>query len=152
MLPSLPWFRLGAVLGGLAVAFGAFAAHGLDDYFAKKYRDMPAKTVAGFDVPASWKYLQDFKTGAEYEMYHSLALLAVGLAAGRAMKRRALDLAGWCFLLGIVLFSGSLYALTLTGDKYWAFVTPFGGLFFLVGWAALAFAAIDQLRDARPAE
>jgi uncharacterized membrane protein YgdD (TMEM256/DUF423 family) len=149
---SLPWFRIGAVLGGLAVAFGAFAAHGLDDYFAKKYRDMPPKTVAGFEVPASWRYLQDFKTGAEYEMYHSLALLAVGLAAGRTMKRRALDLAGWCFLLGIVLFSGSLYALTLTGDKYWAFVTPFGGLLFLVGWAALAFAAIDQLHDTRPDE
>jgi uncharacterized membrane protein YgdD (TMEM256/DUF423 family) len=141
---SLPWFRIGAVLGGLAVAFGAFAAHGLDDYFAKKYRDFPSKTAAGFEVPASWKYLQDFKTGAEYQMYHSLALLAVGLAAARTMKRRALDLAGWCFLSGIVLFSGSLYALTLTGDKYWAFVTPFGGVLFLVGWAALAFAVVAK--------
>jgi uncharacterized membrane protein YgdD (TMEM256/DUF423 family) len=144
---SLPWFRIGAVLGGLAVAFGAFAAHGLDDYFAKKYRDFPPKTTAGFDVPASWKYLQDFKAGAEYQMYHSLALLAVGLAAARTMKRRALDLAGWCFLSGIALFSGSLYALTLTGDKYWAFVTPFGGVFFLIGWASLAFAIVDQSRD-----
>jgi uncharacterized membrane protein YgdD (TMEM256/DUF423 family) len=149
---SLPWFRIGAVLGGLAVAFGAFAAHGLDDYFAKKYRDMPPKSAAGFEVPASWRYLQDFKTGAEYELYHSLALLAVGLAAGHAMKRRALDLAGWCFLLGIALFSGSLYALTLTGNRYWAFVTPFGGLLFLVGWAALAFATVDHLRDTRSAE
>ncbi|HEV3302359.1 MAG TPA: DUF423 domain-containing protein [Planctomycetaceae bacterium] len=146
MLPSLPWFRIGAVLGGFAVAFGAFAAHGLDDYFAKRYRDLPPKTAAGFEIPASWKYLQDFKTGAEYEMYHSLALLAVGLAAGRTTRRRALDLAGWCFLLGIVLFSGSLYALTLTGDKYWAFVTPFGGVLFLVGWAALAFAAVAEFR------
>jgi uncharacterized membrane protein YgdD (TMEM256/DUF423 family) len=146
---SLPWFRIGAVLGGLAVAFGAFAAHGLDDYFAKKYRDLPPKTVAGFAVPASWKYLQDFKTGAEYEMYHSLALLAVGLMAARVTRRRALDVAGWCFLLGIVLFSGSLYALTLTGEKYWAFVTPFGGVLFLVGWGALVFASVDQLRDAR---
>jgi uncharacterized membrane protein YgdD (TMEM256/DUF423 family) len=145
---SLPWFRIGALLGGLAVAFGAFAAHGLDDYFAKRYRDFPPKTAAGFEVPASWKYLQDFKTGAEYQMYHALALLGVGLAAARAAKRRALDLAGWCLLGGIVLFSGSLYALTLTGDKYWAFVTPFGGVLFLVGWAALAFAGIDQRRDA----
>jgi uncharacterized membrane protein YgdD (TMEM256/DUF423 family) len=143
---ALPWFRIGAVLGGLAVAFGAFAAHGLDDYFAKKYRDLPPKSAAGFEVPASWKYLQDFKTGAEYQMYHSLALLAVGWAAGRAARRRAIDLAGWSFLLGIVLFSGSLYALTLTGDKYWAFVTPFGGVLFLVGWGALAFAAIEQVR------
>jgi len=149
MLPSPPWFRIGAVLGGLAVASGAFAAHGLDDYFAKKYRDLPPKTVAGFDVPASWKYLQDFRTGAEYQMYHSLALLAVGLAAGRTTKRRALDLAGWCFLLGIVLFSGSLYALTLTGDTYWAFVTPFGGVLFLVGWAALTIAAAEAVGDLR---
>jgi uncharacterized membrane protein YgdD (TMEM256/DUF423 family) len=147
---SLPWFRIGALLGGLAVAFGAFAAHGLDDYFAKKYRDFPPKTAAGFEVPASWKYLQDFKTGAEYQMYHALALVGVGLAAARTAKRRALDLAGWCFLGGILLFSGSLYALTLTGDKYWAFVTPFGGVLFLIGWAALAFAGIDQRRDALP--
>jgi uncharacterized membrane protein YgdD (TMEM256/DUF423 family) len=149
MLPSLPWFRIGAVLGGLAVAFGAFAAHGLDDYFAKKYRDLPPKTVAGFEVAASWKYLQDFRTGAEYQMSHSLALLAVGLAAARATRRRALDLAGWCFLLGIMLFSGSLYALTLTGDKSWAFVTPFGGVLFLVGWAALTIAAAEAVGDLR---
>jgi len=142
----LPWFRIGALLGGLAVAFGAFAAHGLDDFFAKKYRDVAPKKTAGFEVPASWKYLQDFKTGAEYQMYHSLALLAVGLAAARATRRRALDLAGWSFLLGIVLFSGSLYALTLTGATYWVFVTPIGGTLFLVGWGALVFAAIDQLR------
>jgi uncharacterized membrane protein YgdD (TMEM256/DUF423 family) len=142
---SLPWFRIGAILGGLAVAFGAFAAHGLDQYFPQKYADAPAKKVAGLEVPASWKYLQDFKTGAEYQMYHSLALLAVGLAAVRATRRRALDVAGWCFLLGIVLFSGSLYVLTLTGDKYWGAVTPFGGVLFLVGWTALAAAAVDQL-------
>jgi uncharacterized membrane protein YgdD (TMEM256/DUF423 family) len=146
---SLPWFRIGAVLGGLAVAFGAFAAHGLDDYFSKKYRDFPPKTVAGFQVPTSWKYLQDFRTGAEYQMYHSLALLAVGLAAARVTRRRALDLAGWCYLLGIVIFSGSLYVLTLTGDTHWAIATPFGGVLFLVGWTALACAAVDQLRDAR---
>jgi uncharacterized membrane protein YgdD (TMEM256/DUF423 family) len=147
MRSSLPWFRIGALLGGLAVAFGAFAAHGLDDYFAKKYRDAAPKTVAGFAVPASWKYLQDFRTGAEYQMYHSLALLAVGLAAARATKRRALDVAGWCFLLGIVLFSGSLYVLTLTGDTHWAIATPFGGALFLVGWASLTFAAITEARN-----
>ena len=142
----LPWFRIGAVLGGLAVACGAFGAHGLDQYFADKYRDAPPKKVAAFEVPASWKYLQDWKTGAEYQMYHSLALVAVGLAAARATRRRALDLAGWCFAGGIVLFSGSLYVLTLTGDKNWGMVTPFGGVLFLVGWAALAFAAVDSLR------
>ncbi|HET6328709.1 MAG TPA: DUF423 domain-containing protein [Planctomycetaceae bacterium] len=145
---SLSWFRIGAVLAGLAVAFGAFAAHGLDQYLPEKYRDAPPKKVAGLEVPASWKYLHDFKTGAEYQMYHSLGLLAVGLAAAHSARRRALDLAGWCFLLGIVLFSGSLYLLTLTGATRWAIATPFGGLFFLVGWAALACALVDQRRNA----
>ncbi len=149
---SLPWFRIGALLGGLAVAFGAFAAHGLDDYFAKKYHDLPPKTTAGFAVPASWKYLQDFRTGAEYQMYHSLALLGVGLAAARATRRRALDVAGWCFLFGIVLFSGSLYVLTLTGEKFWGMVTPFGGVLFLVGWGALAGAGVQQVLAGRGAE
>lgn len=136
---SLPWLPVGAVLGGLAVALGAFAAHGLDKTLADKYRDAPPKMVAGREMPASWKYLQDFKTGAEYQMYHALALLVVGLAA-RSGRARLLDLAGWSFLLGIGLFSGSLYALTLTGQTRWGMVTPFGGLLFLVGWAALALA------------
>jgi|SRR5579863_6548299 len=139
---SLPWLSIGAVLGGLAVAAGAFAAHGLDHVFADKYRDAPPKTVAGREVPASWKYLQDFKTGAEYQMYHALALVAVGLAA-RSGKTRVLDFAGWSFLLGIVLFSGSLYILTLTGQTRWGMVTPFGGLLFLIGWGAFAWAAIS---------
>jgi uncharacterized membrane protein YgdD (TMEM256/DUF423 family) len=135
------------VLAAIAVGCGAFAAHGLDQYFAKKYRDSPPKKVAGFEVPASWKYLQDFKTGAEYQMYHSLGLLAVGLAATHASRRRALDVAGWSFLLGIMLFSGSLYALTLTGDTYWAIATPFGGVLFLIGWVALALATVGEMRD-----
>ncbi len=120
MTTSVPWLSVGAVLAGLAVAAGAFAAHALDHSFAARYRDAPLKEVAGWQVPASWKYLQDFKTGAEYQMYHALALVAVGIAA-RAVKSRLLDFAGWSFLVGIVLFSGSLY--------------------FLVGWGMLAWAA-----------
>jgi uncharacterized membrane protein YgdD (TMEM256/DUF423 family) len=65
----------------------------------------------------------------------------VGLAA-RGGRTRALDVAGWSILLGIVLFSGSLYALTLTGQTRWGMVTPFGGVLFLVGWAAFAFAVL----------
>jgi uncharacterized membrane protein YgdD (TMEM256/DUF423 family) len=143
---SLPWFRIGAVLAAIGVGCGAFAAHGLNQYFPEKYRDSAPKKVAGFEVPASWKYLQDFRTGAEYQMYHSLGLLAVGLAASRASRRRALDVAGWCFLLGIVLFSGGLYVLTLTGDTRWGMVAPFGGVLFLVGWVALAFATLSEVR------
>jgi uncharacterized membrane protein YgdD (TMEM256/DUF423 family) len=138
---SLPWLPIGAVLGGLAVATGAFAAHGLDKVFAEKYRDAAPKMVAGREIPASWKYLQDFKTGAEYQMYHALALLAVGLAA-RGGRSRTLDVAGWSFLLGTVLFSGSLYILTLTGDTRWGMVTPFGGVLFLIGWSALALTVV----------
>lgn len=134
---SLPWLPIGAVLGGLAVAAGAFAAHGLDQTLVEKYRDEPPKRVAGHEVPASWKYLQDFKTGAEYQMYHALALVAVGLAM-RGGRTRLLDVAGWSFLIGIILFSGSLYLLAISGQKYWGAVTPFGGLLFLVGWGALA--------------
>ena len=136
---SLPWLPIGAILGGLAVAAGAFAAHGLDKAFAEKYRDAPPKIVVGREMPASWKYLQDFKTGAEYQMYHALAILAVGLAM-RGSRSRLLDLSGWSFLLGIVLFSGSLYVLAVTGQTRWGMVTPFGGLLFLVGWATLAWA------------
>ena len=136
---SLPWLPIGAILAGLAVAAGAFAAHGLNDFFANKYRNMAPRNVAGQEIPASTKYLQDFKTAAEYQMFHALALLAVGLAV-RQGRTRMLDVAGWSFLLGIVLFSGSLYVLTLTAQPGWGVVTPFGGLLFLNGWAALAFA------------
>ena len=135
-----PWFSLGAVLAGLAVAAGAFAAHGLDGYFAAKYGE-ETRTVAGRTVLRSEKYLNDFKTGAEYQMTHSLALLAVGLLA--QLRRSALIAwAGWSFVLGIALFSGSLYLLTITGITKWGMVTPFGGVLFLIGWGALAVAAL----------
>jgi uncharacterized membrane protein YgdD (TMEM256/DUF423 family) len=128
----------GAVLGGLAVALGAFAAHGLDTVFVEKYAGQ-TRTVAGVEVAAAQKYLNDFKTGAEYQMYHALALLAVGLL-GRPSMSRSLQAAAWSFLLGIVLFSFSLYAFTLTGQRWLVFFTPIGGVLFIVGWAALAVA------------
>ncbi len=134
------WISVGAVLAGLAVVAGAFAAHGLDDYFARRYADAEPKTVGGREIPAAVKYLEDFKTGARYQMYHALGLIAVGLlpASGR---RRWLEAAGWSFLSGIVLFSGSLYVLTLTGETRWGAVAPFGGTLMIVGWLALAVAA-----------
>lgn len=131
------WLTSGAVLAGLAVVFGAFAAHGLDDYLVEKYGEQPAKTVAGHILPASWKYLEDFKTGAEYQMYHALGMIAVGLIA-RSDNRKILQSAGWCFLLGIVFFSGSLYALTLTGETKLGMIAPIGGTLFIIGWGALA--------------
>jgi uncharacterized membrane protein YgdD (TMEM256/DUF423 family) len=100
------------------VAAGAFGAHGLQNRI-----DAHALAV--------------FETGARYQMYHALA---IGLAAGRGTA--AAHLACMLFLAGIVLFSGSLYLLALTGMRAMGLVTPLGGLAFLAGWAALAFAAM----------
>ena len=130
------WLIAGAVLAGISVAAGAFAAHGLDRHFVGKYAG-ETRVVAGQEVPRSVKALHDFKTGAEYQMTHSLALIAVGLLAERR-QNRWLTIAGWAFLGGIFLFSGSLYLLTLTGVTKWGMVTAIGGVLFLVGWGALA--------------
>lgn len=117
------WFATGAVAAGIAVALGAFGAHGL------KGRVEPA-------------LLDVFETGVRYHMYHALALLALGLAQARSGSAPApWNLAGWLFLAGIVIFSGSLYAMTLTGARWLGAVTPLGGVAFLLGWAAAAFAA-----------
>ena len=134
------WTVTGAVLAGLAVALGALAAHGLDEYFKQLYANTPAKMVVGVAIPAPQKYLNDFKTAAEYQMYHALGLLVVGTWSAQ-WRCRTLNLAGWSFLVGIVLFSGCLYALTLTGQRWLGMIVPLGGVAFLVGWGAMAFAA-----------
>jgi uncharacterized membrane protein YgdD (TMEM256/DUF423 family) len=90
------------------------------------------------------KHLADFRTGAEYQMWHSLGLVAVGIAMQIRGRAHALSLAAWSFFVGILLFSGSLYILTLSGQTWLGAVTPFGGVAFLVGWAAFAFSAIRQ--------
>lgn len=112
---------VGALMGGVGVGLGAFGAHAL-------------KSRLSTDM------LAVFETGVRYQMYHALALLAVGLLMTRT-DGRAIVLAGWSFTAGILLFSGSLYALTLTGITTLGAITPIGGLAFLVGWFALAIAA-----------
>jgi uncharacterized membrane protein YgdD (TMEM256/DUF423 family) len=112
------WIVLGAVNAFLAVAAGAFGAHGL-------------KARLGPDL------LTIFETGARYHMYHSLGLIAIGLVA-QARPSPLLSGAGWAMMVGILLFSGSLYALSLTGVRALGAITPIGGLGFLVGWALLA--------------
>ena len=112
---------LGAINGFLAVAFGAFAAHALKNLLS-----------AGL--------LEVFQIGVEYQAMHALALLAVGLL-GRDGRSRVLNLAGWAFATGILLFSGSLYILALTDIRWMGAVTPFGGTAFLLGWGALAWHA-----------
>jgi uncharacterized membrane protein YgdD (TMEM256/DUF423 family) len=119
-------FGLGTLLAGLAVAAGAFGAHGL------RHRLTP-------------DMLAVFETGARYHMYHALALLAVAWAAARWPAGSA-PLAGWLFVAGIALFSGSLYLLALTGARWLGAVTPLGGLCFLAGWAVLAWTASQHAR------
>jgi uncharacterized membrane protein YgdD (TMEM256/DUF423 family) len=111
---------LGSASAFLGVALGAFAAHGL------KSRLTP-------------DLLATFEVGVRYQMYHALALIALGLVHAR-MPSSAVVAAGWCFLGGTVVFSGSLYLLTFTGARWLGAVTPFGGLAFLAGWALLAWA------------
>jgi uncharacterized membrane protein YgdD (TMEM256/DUF423 family) len=138
---------MGAVLAGLAVAAGAFAAHDLDRHFHEVYVDKTFEKKVTLDgvekvvsqMPLGQKYLADFKTGAEYQMYHGLALLVVGLLS-QVRRSRSLEVAGYCFVAGSLAFSGGLYAYTLTGAKWIGmFVVPFGGVLFLVGWTALAY-------------
>lgn len=134
------WFVIGAVLGGLAVVTGAFGAHGLPGHLQSLY-GTEIKSLHGEEVFAWKKYLGDFKTAAEYQMYHAAALCLVGLL--RTPKcERSRRIAGWSFLLGTLMFSGSLYAMVLTKQTWLgATITPLGGVLFIVGWFALAYAA-----------
>lgn len=129
---GMTWIRIGAILGGLSVALGAFAAHGLES--ALKGADAPA------DYPVE-RRLQVFETGARYQMYHALAIVGIGLLALYGRAGAPIQVAGWSFLVGTILFSGSLYALGYTGLKWLGAITPIGGVAFLVGWVALAFAS-----------
>ena len=117
------WLAIAAVNGFLAVAAGAFGAHALQ---------------TRLDSHA----LQTFETAARYQMYHAVAIGLAAFAADQNGAVSAAQAAAALFLLGIVLFSGSLYALALSGARPFAIVTPFGGAAFLAGWIALAFAAL----------
>ncbi len=110
---------LAAVNGFLGVALGAFAAHSLATYFSDKPR-----------------LEANFKTGVQYHFYHALALLGVAWASSE-WPSGFISAAGWLFLLGIILFSGSLYILSLTGKRWLGAITPLGGVAFLAGWVCL---------------
>ena len=114
------FFGLGAVSALVAVAAGAFGAHGL------RARLTP-------------EYLAVFETAARYQMYHALGLLAVAWAVTRWPGSLA-GWAGWLFVVGTVLFSGSLYTLALTGARWLGAITPLGGVAFLAGWVCLILA------------
>jgi uncharacterized membrane protein YgdD (TMEM256/DUF423 family) len=118
--------RIAIIVGSaamfVAVALGAFGAHAL------RARLTP-------DMTAVWQ------TAVQYHAWHALAILAVGVLLSQWPGQRAVEVAGWLFVAGIVLFSGSLYAMALTGVRGLGAVTPFGGVAFLAGWAALVWAA-----------
>ena len=112
-------FVFGAVSGFLSVAMGAFAAHGLRGTLDERLQHA-------------------FETGVHYQMLHSIVLIVVGLAIEHWGRHWALVYASWSFVLGIVLFSGSLYLIALTPMKWPGPITPVGGLAFMAGWALLA--------------
>ena len=112
----------GALLGFVGVAVGAFGAHAL-----------------GGRLPEERFAL--LRTGVEYELWHATATIAAAIVAARWSTGIATT-GGWCFVVGVVLFSGSLFALALTGDRRWGGVTPVGGVVLLAGWGLLAIAAI----------
>jgi uncharacterized membrane protein YgdD (TMEM256/DUF423 family) len=121
MVPPMPdrspLIALGALNGAIAVAAGAFGAHALRERLEPRM-------------------LEVFETGARYQMYHALAIILCGV-----MATRSATTAGWILQAGIVVFSGSLYALSLSGVKILGAITPLGGLAFLAGWGLLAWGA-----------
>ncbi|MGL4649212.1 MAG: DUF423 domain-containing protein [Caldilineaceae bacterium] len=116
------FFILGSVFAGLGVALGAFGAHALRDR-------LPADLLAIFE------------TGVRYQVYHALALFAVVLAIVRWPTSNLPVIAGWLFVAGILIFSGSLYTLAITGTRWLGAITPIGGVAFLAGWTCLILAA-----------
>ncbi|MGB7250139.1 MAG: DUF423 domain-containing protein [Phormidesmis sp.] len=120
------FFAIASILGALSVAGGAFGAHALKGTLSETA-------------------LNSFETGVRYQMYHALALLVVALLAKQSPDTSLLAAAGGCFLAGILLFSGSLYGLSLAGIKALGPVTPLGGVAFIAGWICLAIASLKAL-------
>src|SRR5690606_3159469 len=127
------WLMVGALIAGAAVGLGAAGAHWFPDQAAKLYADEEIRA----------KRIDNWAVGSQYQMYHGLALVAVGLASA-ARPSRWWDASAACFVLGVFLFSGSLYAIAASGVSEWRTVapwgyiliaaTPLGGMSFLLGW------------------
>ncbi len=115
------WTGLGAVFAALGVMFGAFGAHALK-------------------VRVSPEDLAIFEIGVRYQMYHALALIGLGFVASK-VDANLLKMSGWLFVVGILIFSGSLYTLVLSGVRIWGAVTPVGGVCLIVAWILLAVVA-----------
>lgn len=116
---------LGALNGFIAVALGAFGAHGLEG-----------------KIPD--KYLETWQTAVQYQMFHVVGLLVLGLLAGK-ISSPLINWSGWLMLIGIILFSGSLFILSVTQIKVLGAITPLGGVSFLVAWVLMIIAAYKYL-------
>lgn len=116
------FLRVACALGGSSVALGAFAAHGLKNRLAQDL-------------------LQVFEVGVRYQFYHALAMLALAASLGPLWASRWTVAACWAWLAGVLLFSGSLYALAVTGTRWLGAITPVGGVAFILGWIFALFAA-----------
>ncbi|PEA56620.1 hypothetical protein CON64_01520 [Bacillus pseudomycoides] len=119
------FFLLGCIVAALAVALGAFGAHGLEGKISAKMLDV-------------------WKTGVTYQMFHAGGLFVVALLMDK-IQSSLVSAAGWCMVAGIVMFSGSLYALSTTGIKFFGPITPLGGVAFIVGWILLGTAVVKGL-------
>ncbi|MGG3736594.1 DUF423 domain-containing protein [Aeribacillus pallidus] len=117
---------LGALNAFLSVALGAFGAHGLEGKLEPKY-------------------LEIWKTGVQYQMFHAIGLLIIGILAGNIPASSLISWSGWLMFLGILLFSGSLYVLSVTRISILGAITPIGGVSFLVAWLLLIFAALKWM-------
>lgn len=117
---------IGAINAFLAVALGAFGAHGLAAKLEPKYLDI-------------------WKTGVTYQMFHATGLLIIGLLLGKVTQTTLFTWSGWLMLLGIILFSGSLYLLSVTQIKILGAITPIGGVCFLTSWILVIIGAVKHL-------
>lgn len=125
------WFAItGALLGSLAVAAGAFGAHGLKSVLSEES-------------------LVVYETAVRYQMYHAVALITCGLIGmlHPVANHRRVTLAGWLFLIGTALFSGSLYVLAISGLRWIGAFTPFGGIAFICGWLAMGLSLWKRRRE-----
>ena len=129
------WIKVGALTAALGVALGAFAAYGLDGLLTNSHAGQ-TEVVLGHQVSTAYKHLSVFRTAAHYQLIHALAIVIVGIQMAHR-PRIMLRVAAWCFLLGIVFFSGSSYLQVLTGATGLDAAALVGGLLLIGGWIAL---------------
>ena len=122
------WILIGSVLGALGIVLGAFGAHGLTGFLGERHAE---------DPDLLQRRLGNWDTAALYHMYHAIAIVLTGVI-GMFRRSKWLTIAGWSFLVGVLLFSGSLFALVLLEIPVLGAITPLGGIAFIVGWLALA--------------